>query len=225
MDFDDKYKISYGRVESFDDKIKRLEKLPTTTFTDDFNIDDRNRSYYHLYHGLRFNGIDKLESIIRSGYILCGRDIKQSFQSYDGHEKRIISYSDDFENCNRGRYISVIPSTPYDYNSIEFLTFIRENIFLELESDLEALSTFFLNFDDYVRLRTSGITTRNLYSYALREYMVENKIPLSKIISIGIDSDYYVGDVMKAIEKVNAIKEYYGINIPFNDKGSKRLTK
>lgn len=226
MEFDNKkYKISYGIVESFDDKIMRLEKLPQTTFTNDFNINDKKKEYFHLYHGLRFNGVDKLESIIQSGYILCGKEIKQTFQSYDGSEKQIISYSDDLENCNRGRYISVIPSIPFDYNNLEFSTFIQENLFLELECDIDALSTFFLNFDDYMKLRLSGTSTRKLYSYALREYMVKNKIPLSKIISIGIDSDYYVDDVMDTINKVNAIKEYYGVNIPFYDKGHKRLVK
>ena len=45
MDFDNnKYKISYGIVESFDDKIMRLENLPQTTFTDDFNINDKKKS-------------------------------------------------------------------------------------------------------------------------------------------------------------------------------------
>ncbi len=223
MNFNNKYKISYGVEESFDEKIERLEKLPTTTFTSDFSINDRNRKYYHLYHGLRFDGVDKLESIIKNGYILCGKDIQPTFQSYDGHEKWITSYSDDLENCNRGRYISVIP---YDYNNIdnmEFLTFIRENIFLELESDIRALSTFFLYYDDYEKLRLSGITTTNLYSYALCEYMVEDRIPLEKIISIGIDSDHYNGDVMDTIEKVKNIKEYYGIDIPFEDIGHKKL--
>lgn len=225
MDLSNKYKLSYGKVELFEDKIKRLEKLPTTTFIDDFNIDDTNKKYYHLYHGLRFNGIDKLESIIKSGYILCGKDIKQKFKSYDGDEKRIITYTNDFENCNGGKYISVIPSNSYDYNNIEFLTFIRENIFLELESNIEAYNTFYLNYDDYTKLRESGIKTRNLYSYALREYMVKKKIPLSKIISIGIDSNYYIGDIMDTIKKINAIKEYYEINIPLNDIGSKKLIK
>ena len=225
MDFDNKYKISYGREETFEEKIKRLEKIPTSTFIDDFNINDRNRRFYRLYHGLRFNGIDKLESIIKSGYILCGKDVKQKFKSYDGDEKRIISYADDIENCNRGRCISVIPSIPYDFNNLEFLTFIKENIFLELESDIEALSTFFLTYNDYIKLRASEISTENLYSYALREYMVKNKIPLNKIKSIGIDSNHYVGDVNDAIKKINAIRKYYGLNIPFNDIATKKLIR
>ena len=225
MDLDSKYKLSYGVVESYEDKIKRLESFPTTTFAEDCDLNDRNRSFYRLYHGLRFNGVDKLESIIKNGYILCGKEIDNTFKSYDGSLKTIRLNNDDFENCNNGKYISVIPLIPYDSNNIEFLTFIRENIFLELSNDIEALSTFYLRYDDYIQLRERNIATKNLYSYALYEYMVKNRIPLNKIISIGIDSDYYIGDAIDTINKVNAIKEYYGIDIPFNDIGSKRLVR
>lgn len=213
MGLEGKYQISYGIEESFEEKIARLENLPTTTFSYDFGVNDRNIRFYHLYHGLRFNGIDKLESIIKSGYILCGEDINSEFTSYDGSNKRVIC-NKDLDNCNEGRYISVIPYIP---ESIEFQTFVRENIFLELSSDIETLSTFYLTYDDYIRLRKSSIPTKNLYSYALYEYMVRNKIPLDKIISIGIDSSCYVGNLEDTIKRIDAIKEYYGIEIPLKD--------
>ena len=225
MDFDKKYKISYGIEESFENKIKRLESLPITTFADDFKLNDKNKTFYHLYHGLRFNGIEKLESIIKCGYILCGKDVNDTFKSYDGTNKRIILHNDDFDNCNNGKYISVIPSNPYDFNSIEFLTFVKENIFLELSNDVEALSTLYLRYSDYIKLKESQIITKKLYSYSLYEYMVSKRIPLNKIISIGIDSDHYIGDVNDAIMKINAIKNYYGVNIPFIDIGTKRLLR
>ena len=205
MDY--RYDISYGINETFDDKIKRLESLPMESISD--NI---------LYHGLRFNGVDKFESILKSGFILCGRVVPKSFRSFDGNNKSIILDYHDIENCNNGDYISVMPFG----DNIEYQTFIRENIFLKLSSDIEAICPYYLKYDDYIRLRKSGIQTKNLYSYALHEYMIKESIPIDKILSIGIDTDYFTGDLDKTIKQLEKIKRYYNASIPINIRGSRK---
>ena len=211
------YDISYKENDTFEEKINRLEKLPTKTYFEILGIDENFKELadmFPLYHGLRFDSINKLESIFKNRCLLCGKKIESSFISYNGTTKYLYinSYSD--ENCNQGEYISVMPYQDY---SIEFNTFVRENLFIVLNGNIPAKNTFYLNYNDYSKLKKLNIKTNNLYSYAFAEYMVKDSISIDDFKYIGIDYRYFKGDLDKTIDDVIKLINFYKIDVPFVD--------
>lgn len=228
-----KFEQSYprDRKESFEERLKRLEKLPTQTFSEEFSQEMEDvANFFSLYHGIRSfghekTGIDKLESIIQTGYILPGNEINQVFNSYDGTVKYLHHTKYDEEKCNQDRYISVAPFLPFDDNNDdEVNTFIKENIHLKLDCSIKAFNTYYLKYDDYIRLRKSKIPTKNFYSYAMREYFVKEPIPIDKILAICIDPTHYRGNLEKTIQEIQNILDYYHVNIPLEITDHKGLS-
>ena len=166
----------------------------------------------NLYHGIRFDSIKKLESIFKTGSILCGRKINQSFESYDGTTKYLYVDSFDSENCNMGKYISVMPYI----NDLEFDTFVRENLFFAIKGSIDAFETIHLSYDEYCEIKEKD-KNNNLYSYAHNEYFVKDEISLNDVLYIGIDSKYYNGDYNKTVNDVIELIKAYKIDIPFVD--------
>ena len=112
-----------GVVNMYHDKFSEYEKIPLKTYMDSIGISTEfaSRLGIMLYHGIRFDAINRLESIFRTGSILCGNRVSSSYKSYDGTTKYLYINSDSDENCNMGKYISVMP---YE-EDLEFDTFIR----------------------------------------------------------------------------------------------------
>lgn len=199
----------------YNEKIAEYEKIPLKTYIDFIGLskDDSSRLDIMLYHGIRFDAINRLESIFQTGSILCGNRVSSSFKSYDGTTKNLYICSDSYENCNMGKYISVMP---YE-DDLEFDTFVRQNIFFAIKGTIEAYKTIHLSYDDYYELRQSNMNYKNLYSYAFDEYLVKDEIPLDDVLYVGIDSRYYFGDYDKTIGNVKELMRAYEITIPFMD--------
>lgn len=197
------------------DKLARYEKMSLKTYIDYIGLskDDASRLGIMLYHGIRFDAINRLESIFQTGSILCGNRISSSYKSYDGSRKYLYISSDSDENCNMGRYISVMP---YE-DSLEFDTFVRQNIFFAIKGTIEAYKTIHLSYDDYCELRQSSINYKNLYSYAFNEYLVSDEISLEDVLYIGIDSRYHLDNYDKIVSDVKKLMTVYEITIPFMD--------
>jgi len=182
-----------------------------------------------LYHGIRFDAINRLESIFKTGFILPGNKINDKFISYDGTTKYLYINIDSDENCNRGKYVSVMP---YE-DDLEFDVFIRKNIFFAIKGSIKAHKTKYISYDEYCEQKNkneSGI----YYSYAHHEYFVENGISLDDIVYIGIDPISFQGDYKKTVDEIIKLINFYKINIPLIDEntnseiyrlGSKRLIK
>ena len=221
MDRVDSYNLSYKyNNEGLDDKINRLEELEPSRYTDIIGNSEKDAIRYPLYHGLRFNPIDKLESILISGYIYPGNKVPNKFSSYDGTIHYLSGFYNDNENCNKGEYISLIP---FYWDDIEFDTFIRSSIYLALRGDVNAIKTIYLKYEDYIKLRNSKRRTINLYSYAYNEYLAKDSISLDNLLYIGIDSRYFniPGlDVNEVIAKVIELIDAYDIRVPFYDLGT-----
>ena len=162
-----------------------------------------------LYHGIRFDAIDRLESIFQTGYILPSNKVKRDFVSYDGTVKYLYISNDSDENCNMGKYVSVMP---YE-DDLEFNVFVRENLFFAIKGSIKAYKTKHVSFDEYCKIKDSD----EFYSYAFNEYFVENEISLNDINYIGIDSRYFNGNYDEMVEKVINLIDFYKINIPFVD--------
>ena len=197
-------------------KFLEYESIKLETYIDSIGLtkEEALRLGIKLYHGIRFDAINRLESILKTGSILCGNKVSSSYKSYDGSIKYLYIDSFDIENCNMGKYISVMP----DNDDLEFDTFVRKNIFVAIKGIIEAYKTIHLSYDDYCELKKSGINYKNLYSYAFDEYLVKDEISLDDVIYIGIDSRYYSGDYKETINKVKELLKAYEIRIPFIDK-------
>ena len=197
-------------------KLLDLDKEPIKTFKEyrykGVSDEKINKYGIPLYHGIRFDPLERLESIFQSGSILCGKRIKETFTSYDGTVKNIYVYNDE-ENCNMGKYVSVMPYT----DSYEFDIFVRSNLFFGIKATIDAFKTIHLSYDDYIELRESGIKCNNLYSYAFNEYLVKDEIPLDDVLFIGIDSNYYNGNYEDTVNKVIELMKIYNIKLPFID--------
>lgn len=215
-------------------RFKDYEKIPLQTYLESIGLskDDVSRTGIMLYHGIRFDVINRLESIFQEGSILCGNRVNSSYKSYDGSTKHLYIDTNSDENCNMGKYISVMPYV----EGVEFDTFIKSNIFLAIKSTIEAYKTIHLSYDDYIGLRKSGMNYKNLYSYAFNEYFIKNEISLDDVLYIGIDSRYYLGEYEKTVRDIKKLMEVYKIRVPlvdiqtykelfcYNDKGQK-MTK
>ena len=168
-----------------------------------------------LYHGIRFDTLNRLESIFQTGYILPSDKVKEKITSYDGTIKYLYISNDSDENCNMGKYVSVMP---YE-DDLEFNVFIKENLFFVIKGTIEAIKTTHVSYDEYCDMKNKD-KCDNYYSYAFNEYFVENGISLDDIIYIGIDSNYFNGNYDKTVEEVIRLISFYKINIPFIDKGT-----
>ena len=194
-----------------DNKLLEYEKIPLITYIDFIGLTSDVAPC--LYHGIRFDVINRLESIFQMGSILCGNRVPSSFKSYDGSIKNIyINYSDK-ENCNMGKYVSVMP---YE-DGVEFDTFIKQNVFFAIKSTVDAYKTIHLSFDDYCDLKQSKIEFKNLYSYAGNEYFVKDEISLDDVLYIGINSRYYSGNYDEIVNEIKKLMDVYKIKIPFID--------
>lgn len=173
-------------MKKTENKYLEYEKIPLQTYAEYMGLtdDDIIRLGINLYHGIRFDSINRLESIFKNGNILCGSKINSSFKSYDGSTKYLYNNSNSEENCNMGKYVSVMQ---YE-NSMEFNVFVRENLFLVIKGTVKALKPIYLSYNDYSDLRNSGLKYNNLYSYASSEYLVKDGISLDDVVFIGIDS-------------------------------------
>ena len=81
-------------MEDITRKIEQYEKDPLITYAKRYHLDDEIIDKYgiHLYHGIRFDRLNRLESIIQSGAILCGKEINQVFTSKDGEKKYLYIF-------------------------------------------------------------------------------------------------------------------------------------
>ena len=197
------------------DEFAEYEKIPLKTYIDSIGLsnDDALRLGATLYHGIRFDALNRLESIFQVGSILCGKKIAPSYKSYDGSIKNLYINSNSDENCNMGKYISVMP---YE-DDLEFDIFVRQNIFFAIKGTIEVYKTIYLSYDNYCDLRQNGINYKNLYSYAHNEYLVKDKISLNDVLYIGIDSRYYSGIYDETVSEVKKMMNAYEIKIPFID--------
>lgn len=191
-----------------------LEKLKST-FSDSLGLSDDviERHGICLYHGIRFDAINRLESIFQTGYILPSNKVKREFVSYDGTVKYLYISNDNDENCNMGKYVSVMPFE----DDMEFKVFVRENLFFAIKGSIKAIKTVHVSYDEYCDIKNKD-ECDNYYSYAFNEYFVEKGISLDDVIYIGIDSSYFNGNYDKIVEAVINLINIYKINIPFVDK-------
>ena len=109
------------------------EDEPVVTYLESLGYPERyilrHSRRLRLYHGVRFDVMDRLESIFKDRAIKCSKNVDRSFVSYTGEEKWLYFYSDDDENCNMGEYVSVMPQV----DDLEFDVFVRENIFFGIK--------------------------------------------------------------------------------------------
>ena len=182
------------------------------TFSDSIRLsnDEIERYGIYLYHGIRFDIINRLESIFQTGYILPSNKVKGKFTSYDGTVKYLYINNDGDENCNMGKYISVMP---YE-DDLEFNVFVKENLFFAIKGSIEAIKTTHVSYDEYCDIKNK---CDNYYSYAFNEYFVENEISLDDVIYIGIDSSCFNGNYDKIVDDVINLINVYKIDKPFID--------
>ncbi len=196
---------------------KTGNNISNDTFNDllqssnDYLLKDRT----YLYHGIRFDAINKLESIFQTGLLLPSNKIKRTFISYDGTVKHLYIYNDD-ENCNLGKYVSVMP---YE-NNLEFELFVRENLFFVFKGSIGAIKTKHVSYNEYCELRRKKLIDTNYYSYAVSEYFVEDGISLNDAVYIGIDSNHFNGDYDQTVADVIHLIDIYKIDKPFIDEST-----
>lgn len=165
-----------------------------------------------LYHGLRNfdnitspkDGLEKLEGILKKGKILAGKYLEDYYP-----------YSD---NCNEGEYISLISYS----DSIEFKTFVGENICLVISPFCQAYKTTYVPFDTWSYIKKNEIPIKNRYSYAHGEYHVKDSIPIEMVRAVGIP--YLSIRLQQNLEVANSYKEgiitllnRYNVNLPIID--------
>ncbi len=165
-----------------------------------------------LYHGIRFDALNRLESIFQSGYILPSSKVNNKFTSYDGITKYLYISNDLDENCNMGKYVSVMP---YE-DDLEFRVFVKENIFFAIKASIKAYETKHVSFNEFTNIKDKD-KKEVFYSYAFNEYFVEDGISLNDVNYIGIDSSYFNGNLKETIDEVINLIKHYKINIPFID--------
>ena len=190
-------------LEKLTYKINEMEKNLSNEWCDD----------EFLFHSLRFQPLEKLESIIKTGYIYPGNQVAREFLSYDGTTKKIQLYDYD-DNCNLGKYISFMPD---EETSMEFAGLIKPYLFLELKRHIPVFKPIYLSYSDYSLLINSNIKTNLVYSYSLYELMTDKPISFNYIKNIGVYSNYYDGNISSLISSVKSIMNYYNLIIPFYD--------
>ena len=195
------------RRVSKDDNLK-------CTFKEELSLTDEDINEYDisLYHGIRFDAINRLESIFQTGFILPSNKVNRKFVSFDGTVKYLYINDDIDENCNRGKYISVLP---FD-DDLEYHVFILQNIFFAIKASVDAYKTKHVSYDEYLDIENKD-NSEVLYSYAFNEYLVDNDISLDNINYIGIDSRYFNGNYEETVESVINLMKVYKIKFPFID--------
>lgn len=192
-------------------KIVQLEEEPMITFQEEHGITEEMCLYEQdkfLYHGIRLgNQLEILEKILRDKKILAGKYI-DGYYHYD-------------DNCNDGEYISLINYS----DSLEFETFIRNNICFVINPLIEAYKTKYLQCDEWDYMKKNNLPVKNRYSYARYEYQVKDQIPLEQVRAIGISGRYllYI-KLTQGYEKADRYKqqiidllEKYSIELPIVD--------
>lgn len=203
-------------TRTIEEQIRLLESEPLITFDREYLIDqeiDLFEQENFLYHGLRYGidvnsslrkGLEKLEGILKEGKILAGKYLEDYYP-----------YSD---NCNEGEYISLISYS----DSIEFETFVGQNICLIISPFCQAYKTVYVPFDTWDYIKKNNIPIKNRYSYAHGEYQVKDSIPIEKVRAIGIP--YLKIRLQQNLEVANKYKEgiiallnHYNIDLPIVD--------
>ena len=199
---------------TLDGRGGKMKKKLKSTFSDSLGLSDDviERRCICLYHGIRFDAINRLESIFQTGYILPSNKVKRDFVSYDGTVKYLYISNDSDENCNMGTYVSVMP---YE-DDLEFKLFVRETLFFAIKGTIKAFETTHVSYDEYYDKKNKD-ECDDYYSYAFNEYFVENDISLDDVIYIGIDSSYFNGNYDKIVEDVINLINVYEIDIPLVD--------
>lgn len=199
--------------KAFLDKLCQLEETEAKSFL------EKNPEVDNVFmcHGLRMWALEKLECIFQQGALLVGKDVPKTFESIDGKTHTIFIDYDDQNNTNNGNYISFAPSNG-EFSTV--MQFIRKNIFLAFNKDIDVLETFYIYYDEYQELKSYGFKTKNQYSYVQDEYFAKNSISLDNLAFIGIDTANYGNremDLMKAIKGVIDLMSAYKIEVPFID--------
>lgn len=189
-------------------KIEKLEKEEMKTFSDIYSIDyepDINEIDCFLYHGLRNqNNNNKLEGILKERKILAG--------------KYLDNYSHYCDNCNDGKYVSLINYN----NSIEFDEFVKKNTCLIISPLCNAYKTKYLTFNEWFYMKENNIFVKNRYSYAVNEYQVKDFIPIEMIRAIGIPyTNIRLYDGMekasKYLQDIIELLDIYKVELPIVD--------
>lgn len=193
-------------MKELDNLISRIN-IMEQTLSNEWSDDE------FLFHALRFQPLEKLESIIKTGYIFPASQVTRKFSSYDGTIKNIHLYDYD-DNCNLGKFVSLMPD---EEESLEFMGFIKSNLFLELKRHIPVFKPIYLSYSDYSLLIKYSIKTNLIYSYSLYELMTNKPISFDFVRNIGVYSNYYDGDISSLISSVKSIMDYYALTIPFYD--------
>lgn len=191
------------------DRIDALERKKMDTFRSlhPYAVDDELcYTGNFLYHGIRFQKkLEKLESILRDKKIKAGNYL-ENYYSYD-------------DNCNDGEYISLI-EYPRE-SSLEYNTFIKENISLVISPKCKAYKTIYLPYDLWRKIKDNP-NLKNRYSYARYEYQVKECVPIDYVKAIGLPYRYLVTLGKKDIadfykKEIIILMEKYDIHIPIVD--------
>ena len=208
-------------MSELEKKIQDYESKEQLTFMEARGLtkEDIIESNRCLYHGVRFYRLNAIESIFSSGAIKCMDNISPTFTSFDGVEKSVIIDREKEENCNLGKYVSLIPEVP----SLELDIFVRTNIFFAVRAYVDAIKTDYLPYEEYKEMIDKKIPHKHLYSYARHEYLVKDSISLDDVAYIGVDPSAYDGDLTNDVNEVIRLMKAYNINIPFKDVYSDRV--
>lgn len=197
---------SYGREETLDEKIERLESQENLSFSLIRNISPDDE-YNLLYHGIRFDQINRLEGIFKFGKVFSGKRVPKFYESSTGEEKELFILDYGNENANKGEYVSVMP---YEINSLEFKTFIAKYVYLAFKGNIPAVKAHYLPYNEYDKVSKKN-NLKRLYSYAEDEYMVKDEIDLDNLAFIGVNFCYQSDD---EIDKIIDLMKYYEIKAP-----------
>ena len=113
-------------------------------------------------------------------------------------------------------------------NSLEFNTFVRENIFFVIKPTVNAIKTIFVPYGKYVEIRKLKRKTKQIYSYAREEYMVKGFISLEDCLCLCVDSRNYNGmnngmSEREVIERIIELMKFYDIKLPLIDFATKKV--
>lgn len=190
-------------------EVERLEKEKQVT-TNALGYYDNmfvpvSASWNFLYHGIRFqNHLEKLENIFKMQKLLAG--------------KYIEGYMNYGDNCNKGEYVSLLKWM--EYTSLEYRTFIFENISLIISPKVNAIETKYLSIEDWIKIK--NLELNNLYSYMRGECLVKDFIPLNYVKAVGVPYTYWcnINKEELAINLLNdliALMDEYEVMLPIVD--------
>ena len=182
------------------DNLKKLEAEEEFRFLDvrykADEVTDISNPYFFLYHGVRMDSEHELfESILSDREIKCANKIG----FYRGF---------DSDNCNEGKYISLIHYSGDDYD-IEFKTFIEENVSFIISPKLNPLKCKYLPFDEWEKIKKKLPKTKHRYSYAREEYQYPDSISLDYVVGVLYPLRFYShkNGYMSAEEDLEYVKK------------------